>query len=555
MSMVAWCLLAVTLGAAEPDAVVVEFTAPSRCPPCQQIAPLVSRLQREGFPIRAIDVDTNPGAAAPYHLQAVPTFVLLIAGREADRIEGIRGSDGEPCEPKLRRMCERARIANVSTERTDQSHEDPVDVAPKKEAPRSQPLAPKSKPNEKPATVPTQWEPRAEVPIRKPAEKAPAAQPVSNAPIIRAKHEDNVNLPPANSTDPLHLCVRIRVKDSLGVNFGSGTIIDSREGRTIVLTCGHIFRKLDDRSVIDVDVFTGVKHETFVARLLRHDLEADVGLISIPTARPLPTAMISGLTTAASLNQHVFSVGCSGGDSPTKRQHRVTFLNRYLGPDNIECTEVPVQGRSGGGLFDTNGRLVGVCIAADERDQRGLFAGLKPIHELLDQSQLAHLHPQAQPRPQPTLPSESAVTSLASAANASAQPATKKVEPRPEADAPFIEQEIADSPFAIAAAATPAKLSASDRALLSAEDAAQPPLTNSAELKSALEQSGESEVVCIIRPLKNPRAASRVVIINRASTKFLAQLNGELDQQAQPTSAVVRQAKYAAEIRPYRRTK
>ncbi len=547
MSMVAWCLLAVALGAAEPDAVVLEFTAPSRCPPCQQIAPLVSRLQREGFPIRAIDIDTNPGAAAPYHLQAIPTFVLLIAGREADRFEG------KPSEADLRRMCERARIANVSTERTDQSHEDPVDVAPKKEAPRSQPSAPKLKPNEKPATVPTQWEPRAEVPIRKPAEKVPAAQPVSNAPIIRAKHEDNVNLPPANSTDPLHLCVRIRVKDSLGVNFGSGTIIDSREGRTIVLTCGHIFRKLDDRSVIDVDVFTGAKHETFVARLLRHDLEADVGLISIPTARPLPATTISGLTTAASLNQHVFSVGCSGGDSPTKRQHRVTFLNRYLGPDNIECTEVPVQGRSGGGLFDTNGRLVGVCIAADERDQRGLFAGLKPIHELLDQSQLAHLHPQAQPRPQPTLTTASAVTSLASAESASAQPAVKKEEPHLEADVPFTEQATPESPFAVVG--VPAKLSASDRALLSAEDAAQPPLTNSAELKSALEQSGESEVVCIIRPLKNPRAASRVVIINRASTKFLAQLNGELDQQAQPTSAVVRQAKYPAEIRPYRRTK
>ena len=38
MSMVAWCLMAVTLGAADPEAVVLEFTAPSRCLPCQQIA-------------------------------------------------------------------------------------------------------------------------------------------------------------------------------------------------------------------------------------------------------------------------------------------------------------------------------------------------------------------------------------------------------------------------------------------------------------------------------------------------------------------------------------
>lgn len=555
MSMVAWCLLSLTLGAAEPEAIVLEFTAPSRCPPCQQIAPVVSRLQREGFPIRAIDVDTNPKAAAPYHLQAVPTFVLLIAGREADRFEG------KPSEAELRRMCERARIANVSTanvlaERADQSHEEPADAVSKNVPPKTEPGRPQPLENKQPSA------PVAKSPTNESVEKAKdvpkeKAAPAPSSPVIRARHDGNSNLPPANSTDPLHLCVRIRVKDSLGMNFGSGTIIDSREGRTIILTCGHIFRKLDERSVIDVDVFTGTKHETFVARLIKHNLEADVGLITIPTARPLPAAIVSGQATAATENQHVFSVGCSGGDSPTKRQHRVTSLNRYLGPDNIECTDVPVQGRSGGGLFDTDGRLVGVCIAADQRDQRGLYAGLKPIHELLDQSQLAHLHPQAKPRPEANLPvQESPLTAVAQATSSQQLPGNEASE-----EVPFSENETPESPFSIAkestspTAADSLKLSAADRALLSADDVGQPPLTTSAELQSALEQSGESEVVCIIRPLKNPRATSRVVIINRASTKFLSQLNGELDQQTKPTSAVVRQAKYPTEIRPYRRAK
>ena len=553
MSMVAWCLLSLTLGAAEPEAIVLEFTAPSRCPPCQQVAPVVSRLQREGFPIRAIDVDTNPRAADPYHLQAVPTFVLLIAGREADRFEG------KPSEAELRRMCERARIANVSTERADQTHEEPADVTSKNIPPKTESARSQPQPNKQPPAPPAKAlvkDKENEAPKENAAPSRPAAS-ASNLPIIRARHDDNPNLPPANSTNPLHLCVRIRVKDSLGMNFGSGTIIDSREGRTIILTCGHIFRKLDDRSVIDVDVFTGTKHETFVARLIKHNLEADVGLIAIPTARPLPAAIVSGLATAATENQHVFSVGCSGGDSPTKRQHRVTSLNRYLGPDNIECTDVPVQGRSGGGLFDTDSRLVGVCIAADQRDQRGLYAGLKPIHELLNQSQLAHLHPQAQPRPEANLPVEDSPSA------AVAQAASTQQSPRPEVseEVPFSENETPESPFSITknstslTAADSLKLSAADRALLSADDVGQPPLTTSAELQSALEQSGESEVVCIIRPLKNPRATSRVVIINRASTKFLSQLNGELDQQAKPTSAVVRQAKYPTEIRPYRRMK
>ena len=392
MSMVAWCLMAVTLGAADPEAVVLEFTAPSRCLPCQQIAPVVSRLQREGFPIRAIDVDTQSSAAAPYRINAVPTFVLLIARREVDRIEG------KPSEGELRRMCERARLANADTAVADEPK-----PALRTEPPRRPDIAVRTSETEKPKlntsntdkapagdraskanTVTEKTDRNVGSAVEKMARNVrPTAvnTPKTNEPVIRAKNDDAANLPPANSTDPLHLCVRIRVKDSLGVNFGSGTIIDSREGRTLILTCGHIFRKLDDRSVIDVDVFVGAKHETFVARVLRYDLEADVGLISIPTSRPLPVAVMSGLSTAATNGQLVFSIGCSGGDPPSKLQHRVTALNRYLGPDNVECTGVPIQGRSGGGLFDTQGRLVGVCIAADQRDQRGLYAGLKPIYD------------------------------------------------------------------------------------------------------------------------------------------------------------------------------
>ncbi len=530
MSVVAWCLMAVTIGAADPEAVVLEFTAPSRCPPCQQIAPVVSRLQREGFPIRAIDIDTQPNAATPHRIHAVPTFVLLIAGREVDRIEG------KPSEGELRRMCERARLANADAAVPDETEptspaapaRKPEGKAPSNDVlPKPNRTAEKSDKTFRPAADNKDWT----------ARPSAVNAPKTEKPIIRAKQDDNANLPPANSTDPLHHSVRIRVKDSLGANFGSGTIIDSREGRTYILTCGHIFRKLDDNAVIDVDVFSGTKHETFVARVLRYDLEADVGLIAIPTARPLPSAAVPGLADAAAPGQHVFSVGCSGGEPPTKLQHRVTLLNRYLGPDNVECTGVPIQGRSGGGLFDAQGRLVGVCIAADQRDQRGLYASLKPIHELLDQMQLAHLFPKPEPSSQPQGLVDKNVVAFAS---------TKTTAPRTTAsseESSSVSENVFDEPVA------------TEHPLAAVASSAPTPATP-AELKSVLEQSGEAEVVCIVRPLNNPRGASRVVIINRATTKFLSQLTSELDQQTQPTSAVVRQAKYAdSEIQPYRRAK
>ena len=99
MHVIALCLMAAAMTAAEPEAVVLEFTAPDRCPPCQQIAPLVHRLEREGFPLKIINADENAFVCQQHRIISIPTFVLMIAGREVDRIEG------KPPESELRKMC------------------------------------------------------------------------------------------------------------------------------------------------------------------------------------------------------------------------------------------------------------------------------------------------------------------------------------------------------------------------------------------------------------------------------------------------------------------
>lgn len=501
MHVVALCLMAAAVTAADPEAVVLEFTAPDRCPPCQQIAPLVHRLEREGFPLKIINADENAIACQQHRILSIPTFILMVAGREVDRIEG------KPPESELRRMCERARLANAN-------------AAPKAEEQRPE--------------------------IRDQKSEGPKKSP--DAPVIRAKHDDSATPAPTKSTgnDPLQACLRIRVKDSQGVNFGTGTIIDSREGRTTILTCGHIFRKIDDKPLIEVDIFNGTKHETTVGHVLRYDLERDVGLIWIPTARPLPVATVAGLSNAPTVGQHVFSIGCSAGDPPTKLQHRVTHLNRYNGPDNIECTGVPVQGRSGGGLFDTAGRLIGVCIAADQRDQRGLYSGLQPIHDLLAEAKLSQLFPNFGPRP--------TADSLVSRETPTDEVASKKASPaRSPATEPIFENDDSEDasdelsgPFASSKSHADSEDS-SELPKLAAAALGMPvtPAMSASDEPTEFDPREESEVVCIIRPLKNPRGASRVVIINRASGKFLSQLAGEVEQQAKPTSAVVREAKYA----------
>ncbi len=279
----------------------------------------------------------------------------------------------------------------------------------------------------------------------------------------------------------------MRITNEGGVNYGSGTILQSLPGKTVILTCGHIFRDLKPEAKIEVDIFEGTKAETFVGKPIGYDLEGDVGLLSIATQTPLAASPLAGTSDEVRVRESVYSIGCGGGDPPSRQDLHVTALNRYLGPDNIECTGEPLQGRSGGGLFNAEGDVVGVCVAADPRDKRGLYAGLKVIHNLLREQKLAKL-----------IPEEPAETPPAIAKTDSETPATVPANVAPPA------------------IATVAK-------------------GNEAVLPKGLANPGEAEVICIVRPLNQPKSASQVVIINRASTRFVSYLTNEIKDQPVPT--------------------
>src|SRR4029453_11106475 len=69
------------------DAVLVQFASHS-CAPCRAMQPTVSRLISDGYPVQRIDVEQHPETARQFNVRAVPTFVLLVGNREANRIEG-----------------------------------------------------------------------------------------------------------------------------------------------------------------------------------------------------------------------------------------------------------------------------------------------------------------------------------------------------------------------------------------------------------------------------------------------------------------------------------
>ena len=50
------------------------------------------------------------------------------------------------------------------------------------------------------------------------------------------------------------------------------------------------------------------------------------------------------------------------GAATTLRDSRIKAVNKYLGPDNYVVSSRPVDGRSGGGLFDRFDGMLGAAL-------------------------------------------------------------------------------------------------------------------------------------------------------------------------------------------------
>ncbi|MFE9403706.1 thioredoxin [Streptomyces sp. NPDC006530] len=72
--------------------VLVEFTA-DWCPPCRQIAPVLSAVAAEEadrLKIVQLDVDTNPETTMKYGVLSMPTLMVFRAGEPVKSMVGAR---------------------------------------------------------------------------------------------------------------------------------------------------------------------------------------------------------------------------------------------------------------------------------------------------------------------------------------------------------------------------------------------------------------------------------------------------------------------------------
>lgn len=433
---------------------LLDFYLPT-CGPCKQMAPVVARLEAEGVRVRRVDGSREPQLAAQLRVQSYPTFVLGVDGREAGRVTGATSYED------LRRLVDSAqpRVADRAM---------------------SQTFAAGAKPTKGTfAQVGSDLGPGQPAPSR-PVQQQPAA---------------TVNDPAAG--DLLSRAVRLTIAEGSSSSFGTGTIIDARSGEALIVTCAHLFKDANDQPLdtagrLSIELFDRNAHvvERVQGTVVSHDFKTDVALVAIRPAGAVQAAPVAGSPADTRIGEVTRSVGCDLGADPTVREHRVVDLNRYTGPPNIEASGAPIQGRSGGGLFNSAGQLVGICNFADDAADEGIYAGLASIHAQLDKIGMSSLYRGAAPA--------APATDVFAQASTPVAPAESR-ELEPVARTPIIRGQ---------------------NALPSAESTLTP--TEQATLSEIAARSGSAEVTVLIHPQGGGR--TEVLTLDSASPEFVGAL-------------------------------
>jgi len=466
-------------GAPQEETAVLDFYA-DWCGPCQQMSPLVHQLAAAGYPIRKVNFDQNRSLAARYGVDRLPTFVLVVKGRVVDRVIGATSH------ATLERMCRQAQAA-----RPDAKAAPPVAIASNTDgsvvipAVASEPAFSAGSPPPIIPAVATSTDSGAVPGWRLPAQTLglTGRRGLSDQEFIART-------------------VRLRIEDSGGQSCGSGTIVDARQGEALILTCGHLFRDSKGKGRILVDLFGASPAEGIPGRLICYNLDRDVALLSIQVSGPVAVAKVAPSGTKVACNDRVINVGCSSGAAPTVRHSSINAKDKFTGPANLTVAGLPVQGRSGGGLFSSEGLLIGVCFAANPSENEGLYAALESIYAELDHANLGYVY---QPETKPS--------DAASALVALEPPPMPKQMPVP---ADIVQ--LTEAPLRPRTVEEPQRPDAAGELTAEERDAL-------AEIRRRRAEG--AEVICVIRSRTSPDARSEIIYLEKASDEFLRQLARE----------------------------
>jgi thioredoxin len=388
------------------ETVVLDFHA-DWCGPCKMMDPAVKKLASKGYPIRKVDIEERPDLAQRYGVRSIPCFVVLVNGKERGRKVGMASL------AQLEAIVNRAGIQPAGAAVVEHRGQSPDRIGPRlpwarrKKQESNSSVQPPLVELGQPTSAPWKLVGEASVGVAPaPATAAPARNVSNNSPVAAALQPRPATRPSVRTADlksnPLRgacdeqqllaASVRLRVEEDGGYSFGSGTIIDFRPvaggpgGIALVLTCGHVLREAAGKDSVLVDSFNQRGSHAERGRIVHCDLKRDVGLVSFQTSHPVPSMPLAPANVKVMRGDRVVSIGCDHGRDPSIQRSHVMAINNFVGPENLQVAGQPAVGRSGGGLFNKDGYLVGICNFADPTDRAGLYAAVELAHAVIEKS-------------------------------------------------------------------------------------------------------------------------------------------------------------------------
>ncbi len=526
MKMIMLLMLAAEPGAvAAPDIQLLDFTA-SYCQPCQQMLPILQRMEHDKFPVRRIDVTEEHELARRFAIDRMPTLVLLVEGKEVKRFVGL--TDEAQLRNEMNRAARKLSEARAEATRSEsdlQESADPAVVEPGSDTIRMADVSPAESRRQSVRDIFSSL-------LGKEASPTGLAYPKyrGQSPEVAA-----VPLAGLNAAEAATVRVRVKGKSTVDGNLlqdvGTGTIIYSATGQALILTCAHVFLNIAiDNAAVEVEVFEDGREIRYPAKLVGGDHNADLAILQVQTAKILPSVRLTQLAPKAVKGQTLVSFGCNDGADPTRLDTKLIDINRYHGPSNLVCSTDPKSGRSGGGLFNSRGELMGVCSCADRKQLEGLYMAHEAILGLVSHLKLQPILLKAS-----TVGGEEAAETLERIANGGLEPAARESgSPKPVAvpsagiarlEAPAFDESALPVSSASADSANPASFSEVE----SLPDA-PPFVPGDTKLVGAQAMTGELDSGPEIRISiddKTPGSEKRVIVIPHASPWMIELLTGE----------------------------
>ena len=186
-----------------------------------------------------------------------------------------------------------------------------------------------------------------------------------------------------------------------GSALGTGVIVGSVEGETLILTAAHVIEEPGPLSIQIFPYNLGWEKTRTVrefprrlrASIAARDPDIDLAVLRVSGQLAFPyVARIARGDRPLTPGMAVTSIGFDWGERligfPTRlRQMDRIDMNRGGGPRSFLITENPPEiGRSGGGLFLEDGTLIGICLARAQLPPapvRGMYSTIGNIRGFL----------------------------------------------------------------------------------------------------------------------------------------------------------------------------